>query len=80
MRISLITFGIARDICGQQVLELEVPDNATAGYLRELLMETYPPLERLASFQLAVNQEFAEDDAPLSPQDEVALIPPVSGG
>jgi len=80
MRLTIHTFGIARDICGGPSVELEMPDLATADQLRQLLTEQYPRLGHLASFLLAVNEEYATPDLPLSPTDEIAIIPPVSGG
>ncbi len=80
MHIKILSFGVAKEICGGSVLQLEVPDNATAGEVKQLLTEQYPRLGGLASFLLAVNEEFAEPDTLLTPNDELAIIPPVSGG
>lgn len=80
MRLTIRTFGIARDICGSPAVELEMPDRSTADQLRQHLRERYPRLGLLASFLLAVNEEYAAPDQPLSPTDEIAIIPPVSGG
>ena len=80
MYINIQNFGIARDICGGSTLRLELPDQATAGQLKQLLTEQYPRLGQLASFLLAVNEEYADPDLLLSPGDEIAVIPPVSGG
>lgn len=80
MHIKIHTFGIAREICGSAVLHLEVPENATAQQLKALLSDQYPRLGQLASFLLAVNEEYAEPDLPLQADDDIAVIPPVSGG
>ena len=80
MYLDIHTFGIARDICGGSTFRLELPDQATAGQLKQLLTEQYPRLGQLASFLLAVNEEYADPDFLLSPGDEIAVIPPVSGG
>lgn len=80
MTIRLLTFGIARDICGGAELELDLPEGATVGQLREQLLRRYPRLLDLRAIAIAVNSEYARDDQPLRPDDEVALIPPVSGG
>ncbi len=80
MQIKIHTFGIARDICGGPILRLELPDNATAGQLKQRLTEQYPRLGALASFLLAVNEEYAEPDTLLRMDDDIAVIPPVSGG
>lgn len=80
MQIKILAFGIAREICGGSTLHLEVPDHSTAGALKQMLTEQYPRLAGLNSFLLAVNEEFAAPDARISSGDEVAIIPPVSGG
>lgn len=80
MQINILAFGIAKEICGGSSIQLEVPDHATAGDLKQLLAEQYPRLGELASFLLAVNEAFAAPDTPLYTSDEVAIIPPVSGG
>ncbi len=60
---------------------MEVPDGCTAAALLALLAARHPGLDTLLpSLQLAVNQRYAPRDAPLAPGDEVALIPPISGG
>jgi molybdopterin converting factor small subunit len=80
MTAKILAFGIAKDIFGASVIELELPDGATAGVLRGALLQRYPPLGQLAGFLLAVNNEYAETDLLLDARDEVAVIPPVSGG
>lgn len=80
MTIQVLAFGIVRDIVGGSSLSIELPEQATAADLQILLKEKYPPLSRLASVLVAVNAEYSQGDTPLKEQDEVALIPPVSGG
>jgi len=80
MQLHIFTFGIARDICGSSTISLEVPEACTAGRLRQILSDQYPRLGALASFLLAVNEAYAEPDISLLPGDEIAIIPPVSGG
>lgn len=80
MHIELLTFGIARTICGDKLIRMELPDHATVGTLQVLLCEKYPRLGELTSFLLAVNEEYALAETLLQPGDEVAIIPPVSGG
>jgi molybdopterin synthase sulfur carrier subunit len=48
--------------------------------LRRALMTNYPALEKLRSLFIAVNQQYAEDNQSINETDEIALIPPVSGG
>lgn len=80
MVVKVLTFGIAREICGSQVLDVTVDENATVDKLKSVLAQLYPALERLTSFTIAVNGEYAQALTAVSPGDEVAIIPPVSGG
>jgi molybdopterin converting factor subunit 1 len=79
MIIKVKTFGISRDILGGREVELEISGNSV-GDLRKTLSSQYPKLDKLNSLFIAVNQEYAADDKAISVLDEIALIPPVSGG
>ena len=60
---------------------VELPHPPTVAHLRRRLTDTWPSLaELLPRCAVAVNHEYATDDTPLLPGDEVAVIPPVSGG
>ena len=48
--------------------------------LKAQLIRSYPEFSRLTSIAVAVNSEYAEDDVFLTVDDEIAIIPPVSGG
>ncbi len=52
----------------------------TVGQLKTWLAERYPAMQKLSSLAVAVDSEYADDAQPLRPGQEVALIPPVSGG
>jgi len=80
MTIRLLAFGIARDIVGGAETEITLPDNATIEMLRAQLYSAYPELTKLRSLAIARNNEYANDDEVITMQDEVVLIPPVSGG
>jgi len=79
MKLKIKTFGISRDILGGREVELDM-NGTSVGDLRRALSTQYPPLDRLNSLFIAVNQEYAPDEKVLSATDEIALIPPVSGG
>ena len=76
----IILFGIAKDIVGAR--ELSWPSNQIThvGALKEWLLEQYPQFSDLQSLRIAVNEEYAEDDHLIGPDDEIVLIPPVAGG
>lgn len=79
MKCRIKTFGVARDILGSKELMFEISGNKVID-LRNELFKKYPSLESLNSLLIAVNQSYSEDDAELTETDEIALIPPVSGG
>lgn len=80
MKIRILTFGIAQDITGAAQVELVVPETHSVADLRQALYKQYPALQRLSSLLIAVNAQYSADETLLQENDEVALIPPVSGG
>ncbi len=80
MDLSILLFGIARDIVGNRSLEISLPEQENVAGLMIKLKEQYPGFNELKSLLIAVNDEYAPDDKLLAAGDEVALIPPVSGG
>lgn len=81
MRVTLLAFGILRDRLGSSTGPLELPAGSTVRDLldrcRGLVPENAAPW---ASIAVAVNQEYVQTSHPLADGDEVALLPPVSGG
>ena len=75
----MLAFGIAREIFGASSITIELAESSVAD-LKTSLELSYPKLKALASYLVAVNNEYAGDDLPLDIRDEVAIIPPVSGG
>ncbi len=81
MRVRVLFFGVLKDITGRAEDSLEVPSGSTLGSVFEHYAARHPRLRDLRpSIVLARNQQFALDTAALSEDDEVALLPPVSGG
>jgi molybdopterin synthase catalytic subunit len=81
MTIRVRVFASVREILGRAEVVLEVPEGATAGSVLDRLLADSPKLRALAPIlRLAVNQEYAERSRVLAAGDEVALLPPVSGG
>ena len=78
MNIKL--FGVTRDIVGTNQLYVPAENIATVGELKTWLYKQYPAIGELNSLAIAVDHAYAEDNAPLWAGQEVALIPPVSGG
>jgi molybdopterin synthase catalytic subunit len=78
MHVRIRLFAMLRERAGTSELELELPDGAR---VRDALAA--PQVAALAeglSLVMAVNREYADGEAPLSQGDELALVPPVSGG
>ena len=78
--MKILAFGIAKEILGGMSVDMIVADGITAGMLKTEIQERYPGLKKLSSFMIAVNGEYAMGDRIISIADEVAIIPPVSGG
>ncbi|PWL39242.1 molybdopterin synthase sulfur carrier subunit [Flagellimonas aquimarina] len=84
--MTILLFGITKDIVGSSTLS--VPTSSVTGRkipktvkeLKQFLGETYPELNKLSSLAVAVNNAYAEDSETINSYDEIALIPPVSGG
>jgi len=73
-------FGIAKDIVQENHLEISENIPANVGALREWLNQNYSEFKKYKSCMIAVNQAYAEDSDNISASDEIAIIPPVSGG
>lgn len=81
MDVTVRFFAACRETTGVREAIVEVNPGSTVTELLELLVETYPGLRRHRdTLLLAVNHEFAEPGVRLRSGDEVALMPPVSGG
>lgn len=78
MTIELLRFGIVREIINVNSVELK--EGSNVGDLRKKLLDLYPDLSALRSLAIAVNEEYKTDAYSFCLGDEVALIPPVSGG
>jgi sulfur-carrier protein len=72
-------FGITKEIVGGKETTVDVTGQTVAD-LRSQLMKNYPDLISLRSLMIAVNNVYADDTTVLLDGDEIALIPPVSGG
>jgi molybdopterin synthase sulfur carrier subunit len=81
VRVRVCLFAWLREAAGRSELELELADGATAEDAWRRLAADYPALAaRRASLAAAVNRSYSPFDTRLAPGDEVAFIPPVSGG
>ncbi len=76
MLVRVRLFAQLRERAGQPVLELDLPDGARVGDALAAVGELAEGLPLV----MAVNREYADADVPLHASDELALVPPVSGG
>ncbi|MDN5287023.1 MAG: MoaD/ThiS family protein [Mucilaginibacter sp.] len=80
MKINVLAFGVAKEIFGSSLVSLELTNDATVSNLQYMLEQQYPRLKQLASYMIAVNNEYALSGDTIHERDEIAIIPPVSGG
>lgn len=81
IRVHVLYFALLREKVGTASAELNLPVGATVDDLWTVIEDAHPQVEGLgASTSFAVNQEYVERTRALADGDEVALIPPVSGG
>jgi len=80
MNLKVLLFGIAKDIAGDNEIVFDIEKPITVKQFKEALQKQYPDLDSLSHFAVAVNQEFALDSQVIKETDEIALLPPVSGG
>jgi molybdopterin converting factor subunit 1 len=80
MRVRVLFFGILKDIAGKASDEVSLPEGAMVRDLLTHYAQDAKLKALLGSIAVAVNQEYAAPTACLREQDEVGLLPPVSGG
>ena len=81
MFVRVLFFGILKDLVGRAEDRLEVGAGARLSSVFDEYVRRFPRLEEMAgSIVVARNQEFAAPDAPVAEGDEIAFLPPVSGG
>jgi len=81
LRVKVLFFGRVRELTGITEEAVEMADGATLADLFERYAARFPQLAGFrASLVASRNQEFVSWDTPLSAEDDVAFLPPVSGG
>ena len=79
VQVQVRCFAAVREVVGQENLQLQLPAGTTLGQLQQQLCREHPAFARLR-VALAVNKSYARPDRVLEDGDEVAFIPPISGG
>jgi molybdopterin synthase catalytic subunit len=81
MRVRILFFGVLKDLVGRPSEEADFPDGADLRAVFDAVAARCPPLKEMArSIVLARNREFADLSTGIEDGDEVAFLPPVSGG
>ena len=80
MRVTVLAFGILRDLLPAPAGPFDLPAGSTVADLLDRCRDRTPQKSAWSSIAVAVNQEYVSATYPLSEGDEVALLPPVSGG
>ena len=81
MRVNVRLFASLREAAGRERLELALPEGASVEEAWRSLTRLYPALEpRRQSLAAAINRSYSPFESVLKAGDEVAFIPPVSGG
>jgi molybdopterin synthase catalytic subunit len=81
MHVRVLLFGVLKDLFPEGIKSVEVPAGATVATLLDHFRTLAPQQQALwTSLAVAVNQQYAGLTQPLMDGDEVALLPPVSGG
>ena len=79
--MKIISFGITKDITGSMFIDFDAgTEKLTIAELKENLFEKFPELRKLKSLSFALNNAYTTNDTIVCDKDEIALIPPVSGG
>lgn len=72
---------MCREITGSDEIVMELPSSASLAQFWDAMIASYPELEKFKTHsRIAVNMEYALQEATLNEGDEVCIIPPVSGG
>ena len=80
-KVRVRLFARLADVAGTRATEVDLGEGLTAGDAYRLLCRQHPEMSGLeGSLMYAVNAEYVAADHPLRDEDELALIPPVSGG
>jgi molybdopterin converting factor subunit 1 len=81
MMVRVKLFAVAKERAGREELAIELPTGATIADMRDAIAATYPTLANVLHHAMwAVDTAYANDKTTITEENEIALIPPVSGG
>jgi len=81
LKVNIRLFASYKDIAGKSNFDIDLPDGSTVDFLVKRVLQHYPEfIKKPENLVVAVNEEYSEHRFILSDGDNVAFIPPVSGG
>ena len=79
MKIRISPYGIAREMLGGNLV-MDIEEHSQIAQVKERLTKEYQGFDRIGNIRFAVNDEYEDDSYILKDNDELIIIPPVSGG
>lgn len=80
-KIKVRLFANLRELVGEREITISVPGGVTVSYLNNEILNKYPQLKSFSNkFVTSVNCKVTTGDTVITSSDEIALLPPVSGG
>lgn len=80
-KIKVRLFAILREVVGEKEITITVPSGVTVSYLNNEILKKYPQLKSFSNkFVTSVNCKVTTGNTIITSSDEIALLPPVSGG
>ena len=81
MQVKIKFFAVARDAAGRDECLLTLPEGSSVSTALDRIIDQYPQLKKWKEhLAIAVNLNYVSREDVLHPDDEIAVIPPVSGG
>jgi molybdopterin synthase sulfur carrier subunit len=81
MKIDILLFGVVKELAGSSQVKLEINQpQISVSDLKTQLYQKWPETQKLKSLLIAINENYAQDSDLIKVGDEIAIIPPVSGG
>ncbi len=78
--VKIKLFAMCRELIGKDQITLKLKNQMTVGDIRKKILKLYPVLSGRTQFVVAINYVIVDEITPISEKDEVAILPPVSGG
>lgn len=80
IKVSVYAFGVSKDIIGKKQFEMSIPEDSSVSEFKQLIVDQYPRFRDITGFHIAIGDEYARDEDSISNDDQLSILPPVSGG